>query len=399
MSIEFFTRLPLHGETQFLPGDPRNRGDWHAGGPSTGAVSGFAVGDHFTYIDYLGQIARAAEINGFGGALMVNAPTGEEPWTVCSLLARETRSLKFVTAFQPYHYTPWVAVQQAATYQRATGNRLVWNIINGGSDAIQRQVGDFEDHDQRYARATEFMDVVRGYWHHEQFHYQGTYYRAEGGGLRGPLKKAELPLICTAGSSLAAREFAAKHADFYLMRAEHPDEIAALIADIRARALKWGRTDIRFGLSIDVIARETEDAALAEAKRFFDEGVAKGTVKARAAHAGLRTARKLSYEHDYSDKDEQQAFDDFFIHPNVWTGFGYIGIPPGCALVGSYANVVARIREYHGIGVDLFFLAGYPHLEEAYRIGEHILPHFREQRAALARPVAAPVPLHASNGA
>ena len=399
MSIEFFTRLPLHGETQFLPGDPRNRGDWHAGGPSTGAVSGFAVGDHFTYIDYLGQIARAAEINGFGGALMVNAPTGEEPWTVCSLLARETRTLKFVTAFQPYHYTPWVAVQQAATYQRATGNRLVWNIINGGSDAIQRQVGDFEDHDQRYARATEFMDVVRGYWHNEQFHYEGTYYRAEGGGLRGPLKKAELPLICTAGSSVAAREFAAKHADFYLMRAEHPDEIAALIADIRARALKWGRTDIRFGLSIDVIARETEAAALAEAKRFFDEGVAKGTVKARAAHAGLRTARKLSYEHGYSDQDEQQAFDDFFIHPNVWTGFGYIGVPPGCALVGSYANVVARIREYHSIGVDLFFLAGYPHLEEAYRIGEHILPHFRAQRAAIARPAGQPVQLHASNGA
>ncbi|MBH3387860.1 LLM class flavin-dependent oxidoreductase [Pseudomonas putida] len=399
MSIEFFTRLPLHGETQFLPGDPRNRGDWHAGGPSTGAVSGFAVGDHFTYIDYLGQIARAAEINGFGGALMVNAPTGEEPWTVCSLLARETRTLKFVTAFQPYHYTPWVAVQQAATYQRATGNRLVWNIINGGSDAIQRQVGDFEDHDQRYARATEFMDVVRGYWHNEQFHYEGTYYRAEGGGLRGPLKKAELPLICTAGSSVAAREFAAKHADFYLMRAEHPDEIAALIADIRARALKWGRTDIRFGLSIDVIARDTEAAALAEAKRFFDEGVAKGTVKARAAHAGLRTARKLSYEHGYSDQDEQQAFDDFFIHPNVWTGFGYIGVPPGCALVGSYANVVARIREYHSIGVDLFFLAGYPHLEEAYRIGEHILPHFRAQRTAIARPAGQPVQLHASNGA
>ncbi|NTY91427.1 LLM class flavin-dependent oxidoreductase [Pseudomonas putida] len=399
MSIEFFTRLPLHGETQFLPGDPRNRGDWHAGGPSTGAVSGFAVGDHFTYIDYLGQIARAAEINGFGGALMVNAPTGEEPWTVCSLLARETRTLRFVTAFQPYHYTPWVAVQQAATYQRATGNRLVWNIINGGSDAIQRQVGDFEDHDQRYARATEFMDVVRGYWHNEQFHYEGTYYRAEGGGLRGPLKKAELPLICTAGSSVAAREFAAKHADFYLMRAEHPDEIAALIADIRARALKWGRSDIRFGLSIDVIARDTEAAALAEAKRFFDEGVAKGTVKARAAHAGLRTARKLSYEHGYSDQDEQQAFDDFFIHPNVWTGFGYIGVPPGCALVGSYANVVARIREYHSIGVDLFFLAGYPHLEEAYRIGEHILPHFRAQRAAIARPAGQPVQLHASNGA
>jgi alkanesulfonate monooxygenase SsuD/methylene tetrahydromethanopterin reductase-like flavin-dependent oxidoreductase (luciferase family) len=253
------------------------------------------------------------------------------------------------------------------------------------------------NHDQRYARATEFMDVVRGYWHNEQFHYQGTYYRAEGGGLRGPLKKAELPLICTAGSSVAAREFAAKHADFYLMRAEHPDEIAALIADIRARALKGPHRYPLWPVHRRDHPRH-EEAALAEAKRFFDEGVAKGTVKARAAHAGLRTARKLSYEHDYNDKDEQQAFDDFFIHPNVWTGFGYIGIPPGCALVGSYANVVARIREYHGIGIDLFFLAGYPHLEEAYRIGEHILPHFRDQRAALARPVAEPVQLHASNG-
>lgn len=396
MSIEFFTRLPLHGETQFLPGDPRNRGDWHAGGASTGAVSGFAVGDHFTYIDYLGQIARAAEINGFGGALMVNAPSGEEPWTVCSLLARETRTLKFVTAFQPYHYTPWVAVQQAATYQRASGNRLVWNIINGGSDALQRQVGDLAEHDERYARATEFMDVVKGYWHSEHFHYDGRFYKAEGGGLRGPQKKAELPLICTAGSSIAAREFAAKHADFYLMRAEHPDEIAALIADIRQRALTFGRSDIRFGLSIDVIARETEALALAEAKRFFDEGVARGAAKAKAVHEGLRTARKLSYEEDYRPEHDERAFDDFFIYPNVWSGFSHIGIPPGLALVGSYANVVARIREYNALGIDLFFLAGYPHLEEAYRLGEHVLPHFGGERQALSRPVQATAQLRAA---
>lgn len=396
MSIEFFTRLPLHGETQFLPGDPRNRGDWHAGGASTGAVSGFAVGDHFTYIDYLGQIARAAEINGFGGALMVNAPSGEEPWTVCSLLARETRTLKFVTAFQPYHYTPWVAVQQAATYQRASGNRLVWNIINGGSDALQRQVGDLAEHDERYARATEFMDVVKGYWHSEHFHYDGRFYKAEGGGLRGPQKKAELPLICTAGSSIAAREFAAKHADFYLMRAEHPDEIAALIADIRQRALTFGRSDIRFGLSIDVIARETEALALAEAKRFFDEGVARGAAKAKAAHEGLRTARKLSYEEDYRPEHDERGFDDFFIYPNVWSGFSHIGIPPGLALVGSYANVVARIREYNALGIDLFFLAGYPHLEEAYRLGEHVLPHFGGERQALSRPVQATAQLRAA---
>lgn len=385
MPIEFFSRLPLHGETEYLHGDARNRGDWSPAPDEekTGAVSSFEIGDDFTYIDYLSQVARAAEINKFGGVLMVNAPTGEEPWTVCSLLARETKQLNFVTAFQPYHFSPYAAVQSSATYQRATGNRLVWNIINGGSEVIQRQVGDSVPHDDRYARATEFMDVVRGYWNNPSFHYEGKYYRAEGGGLKGPQTKAQLPIICTAGSSEAAREFGAKHADYYLMRAEKPQEIALLIADVRARAKKYGRENIRFGLSIDTIARRTEEEAYAEAQRFFDEAVAKGRINASAAHAGLRSARTLSFEHEFKDKQNSSNIHDFFIHPNVWSGFGYIGIPPGVALVGSYHQIVERIKEYNALGIEIFFLAGYPHLEEIYRLGEHVLPHFRQQRQKL----------------
>ena len=74
MSIEFYSRLPLHGDTQYLPGDGRNRGDWNNPTKSaTGATSRFHVGDSFTYIDYLSQVARAVEISGFGGILMVRA--------------------------------------------------------------------------------------------------------------------------------------------------------------------------------------------------------------------------------------------------------------------------------------------------------------------------------------
>jgi len=331
----------------------------------------------------LSQIARAAEINGFAGALMVNAPTGEEPWTVCSLLARETKKLNFVTAFQPYHFSPYNAVQSAATYQRATGNRLVWNIINGGSEIIQRQVGDHTPHDDRYERATEFLDVVKGFWNNASFHYQGKYYSAEGGGLKYPLNKAQLPIICTAGSSEAAREFGAKHADYYLMRAEKPDEIKALIADVRKRAEKYGRGHIKFGLSIDTIARYTEQEALAEAQRFLDDAAEKKRLHAAAAHTGLRSARTLSFEKEYVEKEGSQNVNDFFIYPNVWSGFGYIGIPPGVALVGSYQQVIERIQEYNSLGIDLFFLAGYPHLEEAYRLGEHVLPYFKQQRQKL----------------
>jgi alkanesulfonate monooxygenase len=385
MTIDFFTRLPLHGETQFYPGDPRNRGDWRRGDDNTGAVSNFAVGDTFTYIDYLSQIARGAEINGFSGVLMVNSPQGEEPWTTCALLARETKTLRFVAAFHPFHMTPWNAVHMAATYQRATGNRLIWNIINGGSDATQRGLGDTLDHDARYERAIEWMDVVRGFWGSEEFRFQGKYYRAEGGGLRYPLNKAELPLICTAGSSEPAREFGAKHADYYLMRAEHPDEIKKLIADVQRRAAKYGRPPVRFGMSIDVITRPTDEEAFAEARRFFEEGIARGALERRANMARLRDARQLSYEREFAREAQARSYDEFFVYPNVWSGFGYIGIPPGCALVGSYKNVVERIREYNEIGIEVFFLAGYPHLEEAYRLGEHILPHFKAQRSPASR--------------
>lgn len=379
MTIEFFSRLPLHGDTQYLPGDGRNRGDWNnPANPATGATARFSVGDSFTYIDYLSQVARAVEINGFGGILMVNAPSGEEPWTACSLLARETKTLKFVTAFQPFHFSPWVATQMAATYQRASNNRLVWNIINGGSEIIQRQVGDFVAHDDRYERADEFMQVVKGYWNSSNFSFEGKYYKAEGGGLKHPLNKASLPLICTAGSSEPARNFGAKHADYYLMRAEHPDEVATLIADVRERARQYGRADdIKFGMSIDVITRETDELANKEAQRFFDAGVAAGAAQQAANFAGLRSARQLSYEKEFRTNKIVKTYDDCFIYPNVWAGFGYIGIPPGCALVGSYENVVDRIREYNALGVSKFFLAGYPHLEEAYRLGEHVLPHFR----------------------
>jgi alkanesulfonate monooxygenase len=392
MTIEFFARLPLHGETQYIPGDNRNRGDWNRQPQaSTGAVSSFEVGDDFAYIDYLSQVARAAEINGFSGALLVNAPFGEEPWMVSAALARETKRLKFVDAFHPGHFSPWQATQMAATFQRFSGGRLVWNIIQGGSDGLLRTIGEHVPHDQRYLRAIEFLDLVKGFWSNESFHYKGEFYEAHGGGLRGPLARAPIPLICSAGTSEGAKELAAKHSDYYLVLAESPEYVARNIADVKARAEKYGRADqIRFGVSVDAIARETDELAFAEAKRFFDEGVRAGTVKAAAERSTqMSDTNRARYER-YNGR-EVHDFDDLFIEPHLWAGFGYIGIPPGFAFVGSYENVAAKIRQFADLGLDWFFLNGYPHLEEIYRLGEHVLPKFRAPRLAAVEDQAVPL--------
>lgn len=397
MTIEFFARLPLHGETQYIPGDNRNRGDWNRQpAASTGAVSSFEVGDDFTYVDYLSQVARAAEINGFSGALLVNAPFGEEPWMISAALARETKRLKFVDAFHPGHFSPWQATQMAATFQRFSGGRLVWNIIQGGSDGLLRTIGEQVPHDERYLRAIEFLDLVKGFWVNESFHYEGRFYQAHGGGLRGPLTRAPIPVICSAGASDGAKELAAKHADYYLVLAESPEYVARNIADVKERAAKYGRADkIKFGVSVDAIARETDEAAFAEAKRFFDEGVEAGTVKLAADRsAQMSDTNRARYER-YNGR-EVNDFDDLFVEPHLWGGFGYIGIPPGFAFVGSYDNVAAKIRQFSDLGLDWFFLNGYPHLEEIYRLGEHVIPKFRAPKLAAVGDQA--IPLVSGNG-
>ncbi len=397
MSIEFFARLPLHGETQYIPGDNRNRGDWNRQpAASTGAVSSFSIDDDFTYIDYLSQVARAAEINGFSGALLVNAPFGEEPWMISAALARETKRLRFVDAFHPGHFSPWQATQMAATFQRFSGGRLVWNIIQGGSDGLLRTIGEQVPHDERYLRAIEFLDLVKGFWNNESFHYKGRFYEANGGGLRGPLARSPIPVICSAGASDGAKELAAKHADYYLVLAESPEYVARNIADVKERAAQYGREDqIKFGVSVDAIARETDEAAYAEAKRFFDEGVKAGTVKAAAERSSqMSDTNRARYER-YNGR-EVHDFDDLFVEPHLWGGFSYIGIPPGFAFVGSYENVAAKIRQFADLGLSWFFLNGYPHLEEIYRLGEHVIPQFRAPRLAAVTDQA--VPLVAGGG-
>ena len=44
------------------------------------------------------------------------------------------------------------------------------------------------------------------------------------------------------------------------------------------------------------------------------------------------------------------------------------------ALVGDAATVTERINEYAALGIDSFIFSGYPHLEEAYRVGELLFP-------------------------
>ncbi|WP_327237807.1 LLM class flavin-dependent oxidoreductase [Streptomyces sp. NBC_01317] len=376
----------------FLPtgGDGRTLVDRHAytdGGITRSgntAVTGIRAPD----VDYLAQIAKAAERLGFEGVLTPTGTWCEDAWLTTVALSQHTDRLKFLVAFRPGVISPVLAAQMASTYQRITRGRLMLNVVTGGDSTEQRRFGDHLGHDRRYARTAEFLQVVRGVWGGQPFDFDGEHYQVKGG--LTALPPDPLPPVFFGGSSAAAGPVAAAHTDVYLTWGEPPAQVKEKINWIRGLAEEQGRT-VRFGIRMHTISRDSAKDAWATANRLLDdldpETVA-AAQKALGKSESVGQQRMLALHGGTRDQLE--------IAPNLWAGVGLVRGGAGTALVGSHADVADRIEEYHELGIEHFVLSGYPHLEEAYWFGEGVTPELA-RRGLLAEP--APLPGAAAGGA
>jgi alkanesulfonate monooxygenase len=321
-------------------------------------------------IDYLAQIARAAERLGFEGVLTPTGTWCEDAWLTTAALIRETRRLKFLVAFRPGVISPTLAAQMAATYQRISNGRLLLNVVTGGDAVEQRRFGDWHDHDARYARTAEFLSIVRGVWTGQPFDFQGEHLTVAGATvLAAPSPEPE---IYFGGSSDAALPVAAHHADVYLTWGEPPAQVAEKIHKVAAQAEEAGRK-LRFGIRLHTISRDSSAEAWAEAERLLeaiDPEQVRWSQKQLAASESVGQQRMVALH-----KGQLEAgVRGLEIYPNLWAGVGLVRGGAGTALVGSHSEVADRIEEYHALGIDEFILSGYPHLEEAYWFGEGVRP-------------------------
>jgi alkanesulfonate monooxygenase len=381
MSVEFFWRLPTHGDGR-KPHDQHTRGEWNKTPPERRIAPGVRNGreDGFGYIDYLSQVARAAEINGFDGVLVPTGPGGEQSWIVATALARETRKLRFLIAHQAAFATPQFTAQISATLQRITHGRVDINFITGGSSKSQRAIGDFLDHDARYARSDEFLEVFQGYWNSQNYNHQGALYQFEEGGLGGPLARATIPGIYFVGSSDPAIDVAARRSDVYLVWAEPLKGNQEVFDKVRRRAEEVGRKGkVRFGVRVDIIARPTEKEAWDEARRLFALAAGGGSPLGGdiANPPALKESAGAVRQWELH-KGNRSNFDDLIVGPNLWAGMSILRGGPACGLIGSYEQIADRLAEYIDIGASSFILASNPHLEEAYSVGEEVLPRIGE---------------------
>ncbi|AYN93303.1 alkanesulfonate monooxygenase, FMNH(2)-dependent [Pseudomonas sp. LTJR-52] len=347
-NLNVFWFLPTHGDGHYL-----------------GTAEGARAVDH----GYLQQIAQAADRLGFGGVLIPTGRSCEDSWLVAASLIPVTQRLKFLVALRPGIISPTVAARQAATLDRLSGGRALFNLVTGGDPEELAGDGLFLSHEERYEASEEFTHIWRRVLEGETVDFDGKHIKVKGAKLLYPPLQQPRPPLYFGGSSEPAQELAAQQVELYLTWGEPLEAVREKIEAVREKAARHGRT-VRFGIRLHVIVRETneeawkaadrlianlDDATIAKAQASFARFDSVGQQRMAALHGGRR------------DKLE--------IAPNLWAGVGLVRGGAGTALVGDGPTVAQLMKEYAELGIDTFILSGYPHLEESYRVAELLFPH------------------------
>ncbi|MER8772997.1 FMNH2-dependent alkanesulfonate monooxygenase [Mesorhizobium sp. M0815] len=353
--------LPTHGDSRYL---------------------GTSEGGRAVDLPYLTQVAKAADAIGYYGALLPTGRSCEDSWVVASALAPLTQRLRFLVAVRPGLQSPTLAARMTSTLDRISGGRLLINVVTGGDPVENKGDGIFLSHDERYEVTREFLDIYKAVLRGETVAYEGRHLRIEDGRLLFPPVQTPHPPLYFGGSSEAANAVAAEQIDKYLTWGEPPADVAAKVDHVRGLAEKAGR-QVSFGIRLHVIVRETNDEAWADADRLISRLDDKTIAEAQKVFARMDSVGQSRMSRLHGGRRDKLE-----ISPNLWAGVGLVRGGAGTALVGDAAMVAERIDEYRRIGIDTFILSGYPHLEEAYRFGELVLPLLPLDHEISTRPTA-----------
>jgi len=340
-------------------------------------VSDWETETDWTY-DYNLDLARTAESVGFDYALAqarffgsYGADKQLEALSIANALAAQTDELHVIGAVHPGLWEPGPLANFIATSDRISNGRFSINIVSGWFKGEFTGFGQpWLEHDERYARSSEFIEVLKALWTEERATYDGRFYTIgkdiegfEGAPLEPKPVQDPYPQVFQGGNSQAAREMAAKHSDVLFINGGSLQEIRAVIDDVEEYAEEFGTEPPRFAANAFVIQRDTES----EAKEVLEGIIENATDEAVDAFKDqVKEACQSSGEGEgmWADSD----FEDLVQYND--------GFKTG--LIGTDDQIVERIRKLDAIGVDIV-LAGFLDFEaELERFGETIIPAIDE---------------------
>jgi FMNH2-dependent dimethyl sulfone monooxygenase len=331
-------------------------------------------------IDYNRKLAQTAEKAGFEYALSqirftagYGAEYQHESVAISHALLASTEKLRVIAAILPGPWHPAVLAKQISTISHLTNGRIAVNIVSGWFRGEFTAIGEpWLEHDERYRRSEEFIDILKGIWTQDDFTYKGDFYRFHNYSLK-PKPLQQRPEIFQGGSSRAARDMASRAADWYFTNGNSVEGIKAQVDDLRAKAAA-NHHQVKVGVNAFIIARDTEE----EARAVLAEIIAKADPEAvRAFGHEVKQAGAASPEGE--GNWAKSTFEDLVQYND---GFK-------TNLIGTPQQIAERIVALKDVGVDLI-LSGFLHFqEEVAYFGEKVLPLVRELEAKRAAAKAA----------
>jgi alkanesulfonate monooxygenase len=330
--------------------------------------------------DYVRRFAHMHEEAGFDTVLIGYSSTAADGFAVAGYVAGATERLRFLIAHRPGFVAPTLAARKAATLDHLTGGRIALHIITGGSDAEQQRDGDWLDHDTRYRRTDEYLDIVRRMWTSaEPFDFEGEFYHVNKAFSEvKPLQQPHVP-VYFGGVSGPAVEVGAKHGDVYALWGEPVAAVKERIAEVQDAARRYGRSP-RFSVSVRPILGATEGQAWERARATLAKIQASNPhSQPRPQAVGSQRLLAFAAQGEVHDK-------------RLWTPIAAATGAAGntTALVGTPEQVAESLLNYYDAGVTTLLIRGFNPLQDAIDYGRELIPLVR---AAVARRPRQPVPV------
>jgi alkanesulfonate monooxygenase len=323
-------------------------------------------------LDLFIRVATAAENAGMEYALVPVAVPCWEAWISCAMVAARTERLKLLVAARPGYILPSLTAKMISTFDQLTKGRIYINLIAGGSAEELAGEGIFYDHDERYAVMDETVEIMKRLWTEESpVTHEGRHFKLYGGRVMPRPYQQPFPPFYLGGESSAARDLGARHANVYLLWGDTPERTAENIRDIRRRATASGRVkDLRFGMRLQVIVRETEE----------DAWLAANALIASVREQSIDRRQRTWQESQADNRMKELALaEGYRIGPHLWSGIGAVRVGAGVAVVGNPEQVARTLNDFADIGCTEFCLSGYPHDQEAERFGRLVMPYFHRE--------------------
>ncbi len=310
--------------------------------------------------DYAKKLAVRSEQIGYDLTLIaelnlndikgVDAPS-LDAWSTAAALAAVTERLELMVAVRPTFHNPALLAKQAANIERIAGaGRISLNVVSSWWSEEAKKYGvHFDEHDDRYARTSEWLEIVDLMWKDDHFSFTGSYYSVADTVMQP--KPSQKPVIYAGGESEKAKNTIARQCDAYVMHGDEPVRVKEKIDDMARRRDALRLPPMQYGIAGYAIVRDNESDVKKEIERITD-------VKQSAAGYG-----------NYQDwlantKLEQQvSLEDYSVSNR--------GMRSG--LTGTPDQIAERIADFEKAGVDLLLLQCSPQFEEMERFAEQVI--------------------------